>query len=183
MKSHRLNEKGLTLIELLATLVLVSIISIFSFSLISSAIDSYRINQLNSELRAQADLLFLSVNKELAPSHFSKIKNSNQNLDVKKLTISTTPFLSCQEYKEDLATCTSSIQTLELKVLNGRTELLIGGAIVHLSSKFEIDSSSTFLIDKNTKTIRLNLIINYPYVRGNTTQIKSETFTQTFRPI
>lgn len=188
MKNHLLNEKGLTLIELLATLVLVSIISIFSFSLISSAIDSYRINQLNSEIRAQADLLFLTVNKEVTPSHFAKIKetisvNSNQNSEVSKLTISTTPFLSCPEYKEDLAVCTSSTQVIELKALNGQTELVIGGSTVLPSTKFQIDPTSTFVIDKKTQTVRLILKFNYSYARGNKNQNKSETFTQTFRPI
>lgn len=188
MKSHLLNEKGLTLVELLATLFIVSIISIFSFSIISSAIDSYRINQLNSELRAHADLLFLTVNKEVTPSHFSKIKetisaNSNQNSDVTKLTISTTPFLSCPEYIEELTVCTSSTQTIELKSLNGQTELLIGGSAVLPSTKFQIDPTSTFVIDKKTKNVRLILKFNYSYARGNTKQNKSETFTQAFRPI
>ncbi|XKH50942.1 prepilin-type N-terminal cleavage/methylation domain-containing protein [Chryseomicrobium palamuruense] len=185
-KNQLRNRKGVTLIELLATLVLVSIISIFAISLITSSLNSYRTNQLNSELRTYADLLFLQTNNEVIPIHFTQIKDSsvaNKNTKLTKLTISTASYFECPEYKSNNIACTQNQKTLEFKEINNKLVYFAGNQVPVDSNTFSLDESSGFYIDPTTKLVNLKLVVNYTFTRGNKSENKQTTFTQEFNPI
>lgn len=59
------NQKGLTLIELLASIVIMAIISIFTFSLIAKAIENNRVIQQEATLRDEADIIVSKFIKTL----------------------------------------------------------------------------------------------------------------------
>lgn len=186
LKNHLLNHKGITLVELLATLVLVSIFSIFAISLITSSLNSYRTNQLNTELRSYADLIFLQTNKELIPVHFTQIKEAtttNKNTKLTKLTITTASFFTCPEYKTDNLACTQNQKTLEFKEINNKLVYFAGNQVPVDSNTFSLDESSGFYIDPTTKLVNLKLVVNYTFTRGNKSENKQTTFTQEFNPI
>lgn len=76
----------MTLLELLATLVLVSIIGTLSYSILFQGYSNYQRIQAESELRDEADLIMSSLIKDLFSAKKSEIStvdscNSNQNVD------------------------------------------------------------------------------------------------------
>lgn len=76
----KLNNAGLTLVELLASLVLVAIISILLFSLIANAIDNNRAIQQDNLLRDEADIMMSKVVKAIyGTNQTSIIHNSTVN--------------------------------------------------------------------------------------------------------
>lgn len=59
------NNKGITLVELLATLVIVSIIGTLTYSVLFQGYSNYQRIQVESELRDEADLIMSSFIKEV----------------------------------------------------------------------------------------------------------------------
>ncbi|WP_243370589.1 PulJ/GspJ family protein [Tetzosporium hominis] len=186
MKKQLRNQNGLSLIELLATIVLLSIISLFVFSMFTSSINTYRTNQLNTQLRSHADLLFLQVNNELASVHFDQIKEASttdsQQL-LKKLTISSASYKDCPKYDQSNNLCKDNAIAIELKKVGNKNALVIGTQPLITDTKFEIKDSSGFKVDSQTKLIELILIITYQDTTSRKSQTKEVKFTQTFQPI
>ena len=76
----KLNQAGVTLIELLATLVLVAIISVILFSLIGNAIENNRNIQQDNMLRDEADIMMSKVIKAIyATNQTAIIHNTTEN--------------------------------------------------------------------------------------------------------
>lgn len=59
------NENGLTLIELLATLVLLSIVSVLSYSIIFQGFNNFQRTKIETELRDEADLIMTNLVRDL----------------------------------------------------------------------------------------------------------------------
>ncbi|WP_026906453.1 PulJ/GspJ family protein [Paucisalibacillus globulus] len=70
------NERGETLVELLAAIVLTSIIGVIGYSLLISGFSTYDRVKDESALRDEADLIIASLINELYPLKNSEIKNS-----------------------------------------------------------------------------------------------------------
>ena len=67
------NERGLTLIELLAATALTAIIAIFAFSILMKGIQHYNTISTDTAFRDEADLLMSSLIKELYTTKESQI--------------------------------------------------------------------------------------------------------------
>ena len=86
----KLNNAGLTLVELLASLVLVTIISIALFSMIVSAIDNNRVIQQDNLLRDEADLLMSKIFKAIYSTNQTSIIH-NTSLNGESNILASTP--------------------------------------------------------------------------------------------
>lgn len=85
----KLNNDGLTLVELLAALVLVSIISVSLFSMIANAIDNNRVIQQENLLRDEADLLMSKIFKAIYSTNQTSIIHNTSLNDESNLVTST----------------------------------------------------------------------------------------------
>lgn len=154
--------------------------------MVTSSLQSYRTNQLNNQLRAHADLIFLQVNNELAIKHFEQIKESttqDKNQLLKKLTISSASYRNCPIYNETLEVCKNNPVVIEIKKINSINSLTIGLQPIISNREFEIDDKSGFKIDKDSKLIEFILVIKYKDRNSASSQSKEIIFTQTFQPI
>lgn len=61
----KLNNKGITLIEILATIIILSIVSTLSFQVLNQGQTNYERVKLESELRDEADFIMASLIKNL----------------------------------------------------------------------------------------------------------------------
>ena len=71
------NERGLTLIELLAATALTAIIAIFAFSILMKGIQHYNTISTDTAFRDEADLLMSSLLKDLYTTKESQITKTN----------------------------------------------------------------------------------------------------------
>ena len=82
MNKVKLSEKGLTLVELLATIVIATIISLFLFNTISSAMENNRVIQQENMLRDEADLIMSKMIKAMYSTNQNAIIH-NSSVDSK----------------------------------------------------------------------------------------------------
>ena len=71
------NERGLTLIELLAATILTAIIAIFAFSILMKGIQHYNTISTDTAFRDEADLLMSSLLKDLYTTKESQITKTH----------------------------------------------------------------------------------------------------------
>ncbi len=91
------NNKGVTLVELLATLVIISIIGALTYSVLFQGFSNYQRIQVESQLRDEADLIMANIVKDLFVLKKSQISLKNQCtagvnkslIEVKKVKAST----------------------------------------------------------------------------------------------
>ncbi|WP_185960033.1 PulJ/GspJ family protein [Planococcus soli] len=74
MKSKLSNEKGITLVELLATIVLVSIIAALSYTVLFQGYSNYQRIKVETELRDEADLIMASLISDLFVAKRSELQ-------------------------------------------------------------------------------------------------------------
>ena len=73
MSKYALDSKGLTLLELLVSLVLSSVIAIFAFSVMAKGIEHYKDIRVINSMRDEADYLMAMLNKEIYTTKESQI--------------------------------------------------------------------------------------------------------------
>lgn len=84
MSKYLSNSSGLTLLELLASLLLYTTIAIFSFSLITKGIEHYENIKVSNAMRDEADFLIATLTKEIYTTKETQIESlpdkvSNKN--------------------------------------------------------------------------------------------------------
>ncbi|WP_342559667.1 hypothetical protein NSQ95_11640 [Psychrobacillus sp. FSL W7-1457] len=84
MSKYLSNSSGLTLLELLASLLLYTTITIFSFSLITKGIEHYENIKVSNAMRDEADFLIATLTKEIYTTKETQIESlpdkvSNKN--------------------------------------------------------------------------------------------------------
>lgn len=77
MKKLINNEKGLTLVELLATIVLMSIVGTLAYALLSQGYSNYQRVNAESELRDEADIIMSTLIKDLFSAKSSEVQLVN----------------------------------------------------------------------------------------------------------
>jgi prepilin-type N-terminal cleavage/methylation domain-containing protein len=77
MNKRLINEKGITLVELLATIVLISIIGALSYSLLSQGYSNYQRINAESELRDEADIIMSTLIKDLFSAKTNEVRLVN----------------------------------------------------------------------------------------------------------
>lgn len=188
LNKKRKNEAGLTLIELLASIALISIISILLFSLITKAIENN--NKIHAEtiLRDEADIIMSKVIKTLYSTKQGYIIRNTTNSDNSFLEV-TSDIEKC-ERREDGSVinsnqCNPTLKPIGFKTVNRTTSLYILDEQYKTSySNVKILPTSKVLGDPNkTSVYEITLNLSLTYKRGNIEQTKEMTFINQIEPI
>ena len=183
------NQKGLTLIELLASVILVSIVSILIFSIATKAIENNRVIQQETMLRDEADII---VSKFIKTLYSTKqgyiIRNKTDGVGNSYIEV-TNDLTKCQKDEfGNLITepdCNSTLKPIGFKTTGGVTKIHILDEEYTVSQKnIEILSSSKINGDPNSTSVyEINLQLKITHKRGNRLLPKEMTFKNDIQPI
>lgn len=159
MKIHR-NEKGLTLIELLATIVVMGMLAILSYQVIFQGFSNYERIKVETELRDEADYIMASLLKEVFSYQESKIELISEES-------------SRNFYFENEVETDPDIEKTETGFKNG--EIIIADKPLNLSSPhIKLDNTSE-IIHQESNQYNIEIVLGY---KG-----KKMTFKNTIRTI
>lgn len=183
------NQKGLTLIELLASVVLISLISIFIFSIVSKAIENNRVIQQETMLRDEADII---VSKFIKTLYSTKqgyiIRNTTDSTGNSYIEV-TNDLSKCQKNEagalNDEPACNATLKPIGFKTINGVTKIHILDEEYTVShSNIQILSSSNIKGDpQSTSTYEIDLKLKITHKRGNKEFSKEMAFKNEIQPI
>lgn len=183
------NEKGLTLIELLASIVLISLISIFIFSITSKAIENNRIIQHETVLRDEADII---VSKFIKTLYSTKqgyiIRNQTDNAGNSYIEVTDEISKCLRNDAGNLITesaCNTTLKPIGFKTSKGVTKIHILDEEYTVSqTNIQILPSSKVNGDpKNTSVYEIQLTLQITHKRGNKEIPKEMTFKNEIQPI
>lgn len=189
LNKHQKNERGLTLVELLASIVLLSIISIFLFSIVTKTMENNRIIQQETMLRDEADIIVSKFIKSLYSTKQGYIIRNTTNSTGNSYIEVTNDLGKCQKNEEgvliDKNACDRTLKPIGFKTVNGVTSLYILDeqySIAHPNIK--ILSTSHIKGDPNNTTLyEVNLTLQITHKRGNKEIPKQKTFINRIQPI
>lgn len=183
------NQKGLTLVELLASIVLISIISIFIFSIVLKAMENNRVIQQETMLRDEADII---VSKFIKTLYSTKqgyiIRNSTDSAGNSYIEV-TNDLAKCEKNDAgnliDASACNATLKPIGFKTSNGVTKIhILDDEYTVSQSNMKILSSSKITGDpKNTTTYEIDLNLEITQKRGNKEFSKEMTFKNEIQPI
>lgn len=170
LKKNLTNQNGLTLIELLATLVLLVIISVFAFSVLSKSLETTQAIKLENSLRDEADLIVSKFIKVIyRTKQLDVFESLNKNNDNNYLINVSSDRLQCID-NVNSSSCITTLKKNGFVTTNGVTKIYIDNEEYVLSnrdiiilpsskiSKLELESSET--------VYKLELALEIPNIRG-----------------
>lgn len=186
--SKKLNEKGLTLVELLAVIVLTAITSILLFSVMTKALENTKIISQETQLRDEADIIISKFIKTLY--------STRQDHIIRNITDENGSYL---EVTNDLSQCgrdefgnlinergcSNTLQPIGFKkrdskviihLLNEKYEVVNNGIEILPNSKIKGNPTITYIYE-----IELNLKVTH--IRGNKEKSRKLTFKNEVQPI
>lgn len=185
----RKNQKGLTLLELLASIVLISLISIFTFSIMVKAIENNRVIQQETMLRDEADII---VSKFIKTLYSTKqgyiIRNTTDTIGNSYIEV-TSDLTKCQRNEAGTliteSACNATLKPIGFKTTNGVSKIYILDEEYTVSHEnIQILSSSNIKGDpKSTSTYEIDLKLKVTHKRGNKEFSKEMTFKNEIQPI
>ena len=127
-KKH-LNNKGLTLVELLAVIILIAFIGIFSFSLIVQSTETTRQIQIESNMRDEADIIVSQLIKALYETRQAHIIENQTGTGFSYLNITNDPS-KCRRDENTGAwivdqPCRNTFEKIGFETKNNTTQLFI----------------------------------------------------------
>lgn len=197
MNKNIANQKGLTLIELLATMVLTAIVSILIFSIATKAIENTKVISQETVLRDEADLIVSKFIKTLYSTRQDYIiyntttTNGNSYLEVtndlsKCRRDESGRFLGSdgQPMSND-SYCRPTLKPIGFKTTNGITKIHI------LEEEYEIINKGLRILPtskingnpQDTSVYEIVLNLASTVTRGNNTTTKEMTFKNEVQPI
>lgn len=184
-----LNEKGLTLVEMLAAIILVSMISLFSISLIVQSMDTTREVQIESQFRDEADLIVSKFMKELYSTRQTDIIQNETGTGYSYLNVTTDP-TKCKRDETTghwilNATCNGTFKKTGFVTNSAGVTQLVLKDEPHdvLNSNIKILSNSTIIGDPNTSnSYEILLKLEYKTTRGGKEIKKEMDFKNTIQP-
>ena len=189
LNRHVKNERGLTLVELLASIVLLAVISMLVFPIITNTMENNRAIQQETMLRDEADIIVSQFIKALYSTKQTHIVRNTTNGSGDSYIEVTTDLQKCRKNEEgaliDAAACNTTLQPIGFKTKDGVTKLHIRGdvyAIAHPDIK--ILPSSHIKGNPNSSTLyEINLTLQITHHRGNKKILKEKTFINQIQPI
>lgn len=151
------NERGMSLVELLAAIVLSAIIGAVGYSLLFSGFSTYDRVKVESELRDEADLIMTSFINELFTLNSGEIVNENGEVT----ELSTSSYLQLKD---------------GTKIGFENKQPIVRDRIIHLSDDIRVkDGTKIKKIRENQNTISYEIILELEFVEGKQTlETKSE---------
>lgn len=183
------NQKGLTLIELLASVVLISLISILIFSIVVKAIENNRVIQQETMLRDEADIIVSKFIKTLYSTKQSHIIRNTTDGPGNSYIEVTSDLSKCEKNESGAlineTECKKFMKPIGFKTTNGVTKIHILDEEYTVShSNIKILSSSNIKGDpKTTSTYEIDLKLKITHKRGNKESSKEMMFINEIEPI
>ena len=183
------NEQGLTLVELLAGIVLLSILSIFIFSIVTQTIENNRIIQQETMLRDEADIIVSKFIKTLYSTKQGHIIRNTTNGRGNSYLEVTNNLGKCQRNEAGLlideAACNSTLKPIGFITERGTTKLYIldeqytvANPNINISADSHIKGNPA-----STTLYEINLTLQVTHMRGNKEVSKQMTFVNQIQPI
>lgn len=189
------NQRGLTLVELLASVVLISIISIFIFSITTKAIENNLVITQETMLRDEADIIVSKFIKSLYASKQGYIVQNVPSANESYLEI-TNDLEKCK--KDDSGNwifdaanqCRATLKPIGFKTTDGETKAYFVNSS-HIQEEYSVQQKNIKLLstskiignpaDTNVYEIILDLKITHK--RGNKEITKTMSFKNEVQPI
>ncbi len=158
MNNIKKSEKGLSLVELLATIVIASIISLFLFNMITSAMENNRVIQQENMLRDEADLIMSKMIKALYSTNQNAIIHNSTTNDESNIKLSNPTSCTvlpnniykntstCQNYYLEVSTNISKCTKNQLGELNNRNECIT--TLKPIGFYTESNVTKTYILDE-----------------------------------
>lgn len=184
-----INQRGLTLVELLASVVLISIISIFIFSITTKALENNRAIQQETMLRDEADIIVSKFIKTLYSTKQGYIIRNTTNTSGDSYLEVTNDISKCQKDEDgNLITvnaCNTTLKPIGFKSKNGMTKIhIIDDEYSITNNNIEILPSSIIKGNpKDTTVYEIDLKLKITYKRGSKEYSKTMTFVNQIEPI
>lgn len=183
------SQKGLTLIELLASVVLLSMISIFIFSITVKAIENNRVIQQETMLRDEADIIVSKFIKTLYSTKQNHIiKNTSGTAGNSYIEV-TNDIEKCLRNEDGILinerACNDTLKPIGFKTTGGVTKIYIFDEVYSISQpNIQILSSSKINGDpQKTNIYEIELKLKITHKRGNKETSKEMTFANQIQPI
>lgn len=192
-----LNEKGLTLVELLAVVILTAIVSILLFSITIKALENTRIISQETMLRDEADIIvskFIKAMYSTRQDHIIYNKTDNNGNSYLEIT---TDLSKCRRDKNgrflDLNgnplsndnLCKPTLKPIGFKTENGVTKIQISDEqYTVLNNSITVLPTSKINGDPDdTSVYEIDLKLSITHTRGNTETTKEMSFKNEIQPI
>ncbi|MGM9950423.1 MAG: type II secretion system protein J [Lysinibacillus sp.] len=189
MNRRMKNEQGLTLVELLASIALLSILSIFIFSIMTKTMENNRIIQQETMLRDEADMIVSRFIRTLYATKQGNIIRNTTNGQGNSYIEVTNDVGKCQRNEAGLLiderACNTTLKPIGFKTENGTTKLYILDEQYTIANP-NINISATSHIKGNpasTTLYEINLTLQITHKRGNKEVPKQMTFVNQIQPI
>ena len=166
LNSKRLNETGITLVELLAVLTLMSFISIFTISLIVKSTETTNAIRVETSLRDEADIIVSSLIKSIYSTKQAHIIQNVTDNENSYLNVSSSPALCKRDTAGNLildTACKNSLKPIGFITTNGKTRLHLRNEIYEVSNNnITILKSSRIVGDPaNATSYKITLVLQY----------------------
>ena len=166
LNNKKLNECGISLVELLAVLTLMSFISIFTITLIVQSTKTTDAIRVESSLRDEADIIVSSLIKSLYETKQAHIIQNVTDNDNSYLNVSSSPALCKRDTAGNLildTACKNSLKPIGFVTSNGKTRLQLKDNNYEVSNNnISILKSSRIIGDPNNATsYTITLVLQY----------------------
>lgn len=183
------NERGLTLVEMLAVVVLITAISIFLFNIIIKAMENSENISIETELRDEADIIVSKFIKEMYSVHQKDIIYNVTNDSGSYLQI-TTDRTKCTKdvngFVEKPTECASTLYPIGIQRDNSNGEyfFVYKNDTYKPSNKIKLESTSKIIGNPNdTSVYELIIDLKVAKKRNNEMYVKTMQFTNKVSPI
>lgn len=157
MLNKLLNEKGITLVELLATIVIVSIVAALSYSILFQGYSNYQRIKAENELRDEADLIMASLIKDIFVLKSSEIRlDKSCSSGTKQSFLTITKFGTSSSYKTGFDNGKVFVKSQQVKFYDNSVQLVPGTCT---------DTSPTF-IEQKANSSEFNITFTLKVVKG-----------------
>ena len=176
LNSKRLDERGITLVELLAVLILMSFISIFTITLIVQSTETTDAIRIESSIRDEGDIIvskFIKTLYETKEAHIIQNVTDNEN---SYLNVTSNPSLCQRDASGNLILntgCKNSLMPIGFLTTDGKTKLYLKNEIYEVSNNHISIKNTSRISGDPTKvdSYKITLILQYK-TRNNLKEIE-----------
>lgn len=167
MSKKRLDERGITLVELLAVLILMSFISIFTITLIVQSTETTEAIRVENNIRDEADIIVSRLIKALYQTKEAHIVQNITDNENSYLNVTSNPSLCKRDTGGSLildTTCKNTLKPIGFLTTAGKTRLYLQDDIYEVANQKNITIQNTSRINGDpdkTDTYRITLVLQY----------------------
>jgi len=166
LNDKRLDEQGITLVELLAVLILMSFISIFTITLIVQSTETTDAIRIESSIRDEGDIIVSKLIKTLYETKEAHIIQNVTDNENSYLNVTSNPTLCQRDTSGNLilnTACTNSLMPIGFQTTDGKTKLYLKNEIYEVSNNYISIKNTSRISGDPTKvnSYKITLILQY----------------------